>query len=171
MPGDGTGERFGSELRAMKRKLLEGSLIVFGAAFFVRMSVALSPPLFHLPHGMGNDANVAMVVSAAVALAISLSLLAEKFVPWSAFSEYTRKTLLQCVKVLTAIVGAWLLVALLFFVYGFIRGSYNPDQAKVAPTPAASPTPDLVKQFEEQKSRQQPSPTPTPQVIWDDEKR
>lgn len=59
----------------MKRKLLDASLIVFATALFVRLTIVFAPYEFHLPRYMREDSNAAMVISAAFAVSLGLSLL------------------------------------------------------------------------------------------------
>lgn len=99
----------------MKRKLLDASLVVFGAALFVRLAVAFAPHGFHLPRLLREDANAVMVISAALALSLGVALL----IPHLRWPEKLPPYLRGPVKVIAAGVGAWLLVAVLFFAYGF----------------------------------------------------
>jgi len=123
---------------AMKRKLLDASLVVFGAALLVRITVAFAPHGFHLPRLMREDSNAAMVMSAALAISLGLSILA----PHIKLPRHLSPRLRTAMKITAALVGAWLLVAVIFFVYGFASGIVHGRESK----------------------------TPAPQVTWDDQK-
>lgn len=102
----------------MKRKLLDASLIVFATALLVRLTINFAPHGFHLPRLLREDANGVMVISAALALSLGIALL----IPHIRWPHNLPPHVRVLAKVTAAVVGAWLLVAALFFSYGFVSG-------------------------------------------------